>query len=327
MSILIVGGAGYIGSHVVKAVQKQFDTVVVDSLKKGHAEALDEVKLIVADIRNKTEIIQILKNELVEAVIHFAADSLVGESMQLPAAYYDNNVAGTLSLLDAMVQGGVTKIVFSSTAAVYGEPSVWPILENQPTAPTNVYGRTKLIIEQMMADFNRAYGLQYVALRYFNAAGASLDGEIGEDHTPESHLIPLILKTALGQRASIDVFGTDYPTTDGTCIRDYIHVCDLADAHVLALEHLLAGKGSSTYNLGSEHGYSVREVINMAKTITGIDFPVREVARRAGDPAVLVASSEKIRRELGWNPKHSDLETIIRTAWQWHSRHPHGYNE
>jgi UDP-glucose 4-epimerase len=327
MSILVVGGAGYIGSHIVNAMHQKYEIVVVDSMKKGHPESVSGETLFIADIRDRAAVLQILQESSVEAVIHFAADSLVGESMQAPANYYDNNVAGTLSLLDAMVQCNVHKMVFSSTAAVYCEPDVWPITEDLATCPTNVYGRTKLMIEQMLSDFSRAYGLQYVALRYFNAAGASLDGSIGEDHQPESHLIPLILKTALGQREAIDVYGSDYPTADGTCIRDYVHVCDLADAHVLALEYLLTGKGSATYNLGSETGYSVREVITKVKEVTGIDFAVNETQRRPGDPAVLVASAQKIQKELGWTPVYSDLDTIIRTAWQWHSRHPYGYKK
>jgi UDP-glucose 4-epimerase len=327
MNILVVGGAGYIGSHVVSDLRGAYHPIVLDNLCKGHAESVSGSKFILGDLHDKHALMQTLTQNQIKAVIHFAAYSLVGESMENPAAYYDNNVAGTLSLLDAMVQCNVHKMVFSSTAAVYGEPDVWPITEDLATYPTNVYGRTKLIIEQMLSDFSRAYGLQYVALRYFNAAGASLDGSIGEDHQPESHLIPLILKTALGQREAIDVYGSDYPTADGTCIRDYVHVCDLADAHVLALEYLLAGKGSATYNLGSETGYSVREVITKVKEVTGIDFAVNETQRRPGDPAVLVASAQKIQKELGWTPVYSDLDTIIRTAWQWHSRHPYGYKK
>jgi len=258
-------------------------------------------------------------------VIHFAASSLVGESMERPSDYYNNNVLGTLSLLDTMLECGVAKIVFSSTAAVYGEPEEWPITEDMPTAPTNVYGRTKLTIEQMLADFSRAYQLSYVSLRYFNAAGALAGGGIGEDHSPESHLIPLVLQTALGLREAVKIFGTDYPTADGTCVRDYIHVSDLADAHVKALQHLKNGGPSKVYNLGSESGHSVRQIISRAKAITGINFPVHEAERRAGDPAVLVASSARIREELGWRPSGSDLDTIIGSAWVWHKNHPGGY--
>jgi UDP-glucose 4-epimerase len=327
MNILVLGGAGYIGSHVVSHLRNFYHPIVLDNLSKGHAESVSGSKFILGDLLDKQALIQSLTQHQIEAVIHFAAYSLVGESMENPAVYYENNVAGTLTLLDAMRQCGVNNLVFSSTAAVYGEPGVWPITEDQPTCPTNVYGRTKLMIEQIIADFSRAYGLQYVILRYFNAAGAALDGTIGEDHNPESHLIPLILRTALGQRAAIDVYGSDYRTADGTCIRDYIHVCDLAKAHILALEHLLSGKESRTYNLGSETGFSVRQVIDKAKEVTGIDFAVREVPRRSGDPAVLVASSQRIRQELGWSPQFSDLDTILRTAWQWHHSHPNGYNK
>ena len=261
----------------------------------------------------------------VDAVMHFAAASEVGESMVNPAKYYQDNVAATLSLLESLNKAKIKKIVFSSTAAVYGEPESCPIREDAVLAPTNVYGRTKLIIEGMLADFAMAYGFSYVALRYFNAAGALPAGGVGEDHAPESHLIPLILKTALGQREAISVYGTDYPTPDGTCIRDYIHVTDLATAHVLALEHLLADGGPRTYNLGSQAGFSVREVIDKAKQVTGVDFPVKETPRRAGDPAVLVASSAKFQTDFPWQMRYSDLETILRTAWDWHRSHPDGY--
>ena len=249
----------------------------------------------------------------------------VGESMKDPAKYYFNNVEGTLHLLIAMHETGVDHIVFSSTAAVYGEPEKTPIEEDFPTVPTNVYGRTKLMIENMMKDFTMAYGMDYVALRYFNAAGAIQDGSIGEDHNPETHLIPLILKTAQGVRDHISIFGTDYPTPDGTCLRDYIHVLDLADAHVLAMQYLVDGGESTVFNLGSETGFSVREIIEKAKKITGIDFKVEEEARRAGDPAVLIASSAKCKKVLGWKPQHSNTEEIIKTAWNWHKEHPYGF--
>ena len=242
-----------------------------------------------------------------------------------PAKYYFNNVEGSLHLLEAMRGAGVDRMVFSSTAAVYGEPEAVPITEDSRLAPTNVYGRTKLAIEGMLADYDHAYDMRYVALRYFNAAGASLTRDIGEDHSPESHLIPLILKTAQGVRKQVSIFGTDYPTADGTCVRDYIHVCDLAKAHVLALKHLLSGGSSRVYNLGSENGFSVRQMIDSAKKVTGVDFPVVEEERRAGDPAVLIASSAKIREELGWEPQHSSVDEVISTAWKWHKGHPHGY--
>ncbi|TCL36086.1 UDP-glucose 4-epimerase [Anaerospora hongkongensis] len=327
MNILVTGGAGYIGSHTVyKLIELGHTVTVYDNLSKGHAAAVPEqAALVVGDIRDSLLLSRTLKDNSIQAVIHFAADSLVGESMQQPIKYYQNNVAATLALLETMLECNVMKIVFSSTAAVYGEPNHWPITEDMPTQPTNVYGRTKLVIEGMLADFARAYELSYVSLRYFNAAGALADGSIGEDHNPESHLIPLVLKTALGQRQAIDIYGADYPTADGTCIRDYIHVVDLAMAHVLAVSHLLSGGSSRVYNLGSEQGFSVREVINQAKAITGIDFNVREIARRSGDPAVLVASSEKIRTELGWMPRYSNLDSIIKDAWIWHRGHPEGY--
>lgn len=327
MKILVTGGAGYIGSHTVhELVRENNDVIVYDNLSKGHESAVPRgVKLVKGDIRKRELLAGVLRDNNIEAVVHFAADSLVGESMQQPSKYYHNNIVATLALLDTMRECCVNKIVFSSTAAVYGEPDEWPITENMQTCPTNVYGRTKLVIEGMLADFAEAYGLKYVSLRYFNAAGAHLDGVIGEDHNPETHLIPLILKTALGQRNSIDIYGTDYLTNDGTCVRDYIHVTDLAAAHVLALKHLVSGGEPKVYNLGSQTGFSVREVIDQVKAITGVDFKVCDVERRAGDPAVLVASSAKIRAELGWKPLHSDLESIIKSAWEWHRKNPGGF--
>lgn len=329
MNVLVTGGAGYIGCHTVHALlRSEHKAVIYDNLTKGHLGAVDPSAIFVqGDISDSVLVTETIKRHSIDAVIHFAASSLVGESMQQPGLYYRNNVAGTLTLLEAMQATGVNRIVFSSTAAVYGEPDIWPITEDMPTQPTNVYGRTKLVIEGMLADFSAAYGLNYVSLRYFNAAGALAEKSIGEDHTPETHLIPLILKTALGQRVAIDVFGTDYATPDGTCIRDYIHVTDLANAHVLALNHLCQGGASKIYNLGSETGFSVREVISKAKEITGIDFQVRETHRRAGDPAVLVASSRRIKQELGWNPICSNLETIIQSAWDWHNNNPNGYRQ
>lgn len=328
MNVLVTGGAGYIGSHVVEALKKtkEFTPIVYDNFSTGHPEAVsDDVQLVEGDIRDVQFLKHIMAQFEIDAVIHFAASSLVGESMVDPAKYYVNNVEGSLHLLQAMKGAGVDYIVFSSTAAVYGEPEEWPIKEHFPTNPTNVYGRTKLMIEGMLADYSMAYDMRYVALRYFNAAGASFVSDIGEDHNPETHLIPLILKTAQGVREKISVFGTDYPTPDGTCLRDYIHVADLAEAHVLALKHLTAGGASRVYNLGSEQGFSVKQMIEAAKEITGVDFAVAEEARRSGDPAVLVASSEKIRSELGWQPKHSDIKEIIASAWKWHQGHPYGY--
>ena len=322
MTVLVTGGAGYIGSHTVQELLKTGHKVAVyDNLSTGHGWAVpQDVPLIKADIADRLVLTEVLRNYEVEAVVHFAASSLVGESMTQPAKYYRNNVAGTLSLLETMQECGVKQMVFSSTAAVYGEPEAWPITEEMPLAPTNVYGRTKLVIEGMLKDFAAAYDLRYVSLRYFNAAGALAGGGIGEDHNPETHLIPLILQTAHGRRPQIDVYGTDYPTADGTCVRDYIHVTDLAAAHVLALKHLAGGGAPKVYNLGSETGFSVQEVIEKAKEITGIDFPVREAARRSGDPAVLVASAARIRQELGWKPVYSNLDRILRSAWVWETR-------
>ena len=322
MTVLVTGGAGYIGSHTVQELLKTGHKVAVyDNLSTGHGWAVpQDVPLIKADIADRLVLTEVLRNYEVEAVVHFAASSLVGESMTQPAKYYRNNVAGTLSLLETMQECGVKQMVFSSTAAVYGEPEAWPITEEMPLAPTNVYGRTKLVIEGMLKDFAAAYDLRYVSLRYFNAAWALAGGGIGEDHNPETHLIPLILQTAHGRRPQIDVYGTDYPTADGTCVRDYIHVTDLAAAHVLALKHLAGGGAPKVYNLGSETGFSVQEVIEKAKEITGIDFPVREAARRSGDPAVLVASAARIRQELGWKPVYSSLDRILRSAWVWETR-------
>ncbi len=327
MNILVTGGAGYIGSHVVEALQKAgFTPIVYDNLSTGHAAAVPEdVQLIEGDIHDVGFAKHIMQQFEIDAVIHFAASSLVGESMENPSKYYFNNVEGSFHLLEAMRGAGVDRIVFSSTAAVYGEPEEVPIKEDSKLQPTNVYGRSKLVIEGMLADYDMAYDMRYVALRYFNAAGASPTRDIGEDHNPESHLIPLVLKTAQGVRKQVAIYGTDYPTEDGTCIRDYIHVCDLAEAHVLALKHLLAGGASRVYNLGSENGFSVRQIIDSAKKVTGVDFTVVEEARRAGDPAVLIASSEKIRAELGWVPQHSNVEEVIANAWKWHKGHPYGY--
>jgi len=327
MNVLVTGGAGYIGSHAVhELLAAGHGVVVYDSLVRGHRAAVPaEVPFIKADIRDAATLTETFDIFSIDAVMHFAAVSEVGESMTDPAKYYRDNVAATLSLLESLNKADIKKIVFSSTAAVYGEPESCPIRENAALRPTNVYGRTKLIIEGMLADFATAYGFSYVALRYFNAAGALPAGGVGEDHSPESHLVPLILKTALGQRAAISIYGTDYPTSDGTCIRDYIHVTDLATAHVLAIEHLLAGGAPRTYNLGSQNGFSVREVIEKAKNITGIDFPVVEAPRRAGDPAVLVASSAKFGQDFGWKPLYSDIDSILHTAWDWHCSHPAGY--
>ena len=329
MNVLVTGGAGYIGSHVVQELVKSgHKPVVYDNFSTGHANAVSEdVQLIEGDIHDMNFLKHVMGEYEIDAVMHFAASSLVGESMENPGRYYYNNVAGSLGVLDAMRGAGVDMIIFSSTAAVYGEPDKCPIAEDAKLAPTNVYGRAKLIIEGMLSDYSLAYDMRYVSLRYFNAAGAAPQGNIGEDHNPESHLIPLVLKTAQGIHGSVSIFGTDYNTPDGTCIRDYIHVCDLAKAHVLALKHLYNGGSSKVYNLGSEQGFSVREIISTVKKVTGKDFAVAEQGRRAGDPAILLASSAKIKKELKWEPQFSKIEDIIETAWRWHSSHPKGYLE
>lgn len=326
MAILITGGAGYIGSHTVRHfLDKNEDVIVVDNLQSGHRKAVSVDHFYEVDLRDKKALDKVFKAHDIEAVIHFAANSLVGESMEKPLEYYDNNVYGMMCLLEVMKENGVKKIVFSSTAATYGEPEQVPILEEAVTNPTNTYGETKLAMEKMMKWFDQAYGIRYVSLRYFNAAGAHESGEIGEDHNPETHLIPLILQVPLGKREKIYIFGDDYPTEDGTCIRDYIHVMDLASAHFLALEYLRQGKPSDIFNLGNGNGYSVQEVIDTARKVTGHSIPAEVAARRPGDPAVLIASSEKAKRVLGWEPQYESLEEIIRDAWNWHKKHPDGY--
>ena len=324
--ILVTGGAGYIGSHTVRELRDRgMDCVVYDNLVTGHIEAVGDAPFVKGDIFDKELLLKTFAEYNVDSVVHFAAYSQVGESMAHPAKYYRNNVAGTLSLLDAMLEGGVKYLVFSSSAATYGESGEGLITEDSPQRPTSVYGQTKLMMEQFMADFDRAYGMRYVALRYFNAAGAHKSGEIGEAHDPESHLIPVILQAALGVRDHIGIYGDDYPTRDGTCIRDYIHITDLADAHIRALEYLKNGGKSTHYNLGNGNGFSVKEVIETARRVTGRAIPARVEGRRPGDPATLVASSEKIKRELGWDPQYDSLEEIVASAWKWHSAHPHGY--
>jgi len=324
---LIVGGAGYIGSHVVKHLLRQGGGVVVlDNLSTGHCQSVSEGEFIQGDLADRDLLGQIFSERKIDCVMHFAAFSLVGESMEQPLTYYDNNTANTTHLLMAMKDHGVNRFLLSSTAAVYGEPNNLPILETDPTEPTNPYGRSKLFIEKILEDCDAAYGLKYSSLRYFNAAGADKSGEIGEDHSPETHLIPLILQVALGQREYIEIYGTDWDTPDGTCIRDYIHVTDLAEAHILAAERLMNGTESKVYNLGCQTGYSVREVIDIARNVTGHPIPAREVGKRPGDPARLVASSEKIKAELGWFPRFDDPEKMITTAWKWHKSHPHGFS-
>lgn len=326
MNILVTGGAGYIGSHTVKElVQKKHRVVVLDNLSRGHRAAVKGAELVQGDTADRGLLEALFLSHQIEAVMHFAASSLVGESVRSPAEYYQNNVVKGLSLFDAMVKCGVRFLVFSSTAAVYGEPLAVPIPERHPAAPTNPYGATKLALEDAMRWYDGAYGLRYASLRYFNAAGADPGGDIGEDHDPETHLIPLVLKAALGLSPGIEVFGADYPTPDGTCIRDYIHVNDLADAHVLALEALVSGAPSEVYNLGSGSGYSVLEVIRAAGEVGGRPVEVRYGPRRPGDPAVLVAGSEKIKKQLSWQPRFDDLKVILETACRWHKNHPRGY--
>ncbi|WP_302815636.1 UDP-glucose 4-epimerase GalE [Selenomonas flueggei] len=329
MAILVCGGAGYIGSHAVHAlVEKGEQVVIVDNLQTGHRGALNPAATFYeGDIRDASVLDKIFTENKIEAVIHFAANSLVGESVEKPLLYFNNNVYGMQVLLEAMVRHGIDKIVFSSTAAVYGEPKRVPIHEDDETHPTNPYGETKLTMEKMMKWVSRANGVRYVSLRYFNAAGALPDGSIGEDHATETHLIPLILQVPLGKRDHITVFGEDYPTPDGTCLRDYIHVVDLADAHVRALDYLRQGGESNIFNLGNGQGFSVKEMIAAAQKATGRSIKVEIGARRAGDPAQLIASSEKARTVLGWNPQFTDVEQVISTAWTWHEKHPNGYGD
>ena len=329
MTIMVLGGAGYIGSHTVYAlIEKGEDVVIVDNLETGYAKAVHEkARFYQGDIRDRAFIDSVFDKENIDAVIHFAANSLVGESMCDPLKYYDNNVNGTKVLLQSMVAHDVKKIVFSSTAATYGEPESVPILETDKTEPTNTYGETKLAMEKMFKWTDVAHGLKYVSLRYFNACGAHESGTIGEAHAPETHLIPLILQVPLGQREAINVYGDDYPTEDGTCIRDYIHVTDLAKAHILAVDYLMKGNDSNVFNLGNGVGFSVKEVIEVARKVTGHPIPAVIADRRAGDPARLIASSDKAKMVLGWQPEHADLEGIISSAWKWHSTHPKGYTE
>lgn len=323
-TILVTGGAGYIGSHAALALtQAGYEAIVLDNLSYGHQEIVDDVlktKLIVGDTSDRTILDQLFSSHKIDAVMHFAAYIAVGESVKEPGKYYRNNVASTLNLLEAMLAHGINKIVFSSTCAVYGMPKEVPMTETHPHNPLSPYAASKDMVEQILQDFDTAFALKSVAFRYFNASGADPSGLLGEDHQPETHLIPLALLTALGKRESLFIFGTDYDTPDGTCIRDYIHVNDLADAHVLGLEYLLAGGESDVFNLGNGNGFSVREVIETAREVTGLTIPVIESDRRAGDAPILVGSSQKARQKLGWHPQYADLKQIIDHAWQWHQK-------
>lgn len=328
MAILVTGGAGYIGSHtVVELINQGEEVVVIDNLATGHEQAVTGGTFYKGDLRDRSFLDEVFSKHEIEAVIHFAASSLVGESVSKPLDYYENNLIASHILVSAMLAHDVKKIVFSSTAATYGEPKSVPIKETDETNPTSPYGETKLAMERMFRWSDKAYGLKSISLRYFNAAGAHPEGRIGEDHNPESHLIPIILQVALGQREHISIFGDDYPTEDGTCIRDYIHVMDLANAHWLALENLRKNDTSDVFNLGNGTGFSVKEVIETARSVTGKQIPEVVSPRRPGDPAVLIATSEKAQSTLGWKPKYNNLETIIETAWNWHKDHPDGYND
>lgn len=327
MTILVLGGAGYIGSHTVyELMDKGEDVVIIDNLETGHRDALHpNARFYQGDIRDRSFLDGVFEKESIDAVIHFAANSLVGESMSNPLKYYDNNVYGTKVLLDSMIAHGIDNIVFSSTAATYGEPEKLPILEDDKTDPTNTYGETKLSMEKMFKWTAKAHNLRYVSLRYFNACGAHKSGTIGEDHNPETHLIPLILQVPNKKREAIHIFGDDYNTKDGTCVRDYIHVTDLAQAHILAVDYLSKGNESNIFNLGNGVGFTVKEVIETARNVTGDPINAIISPRREGDPAQLIASSEKARTVLGWKPEHDSLEEIIADAWNWHKNHPNGF--
>jgi UDP-glucose 4-epimerase len=326
MRVLVTGGAGYVGSHCLRRLLDEgHEAVVYDSLWQGHPQAVPEGLLVEGDLTDEAKLTALLKDRRIDAVMHFAALALVGESANKPDLYYRNNVVGSFHLLEAMRASGVRKIVISSTTATYGTPEKMPIAETTPQQPINPYGFSKLVVERMLDDYAAAYGFSFAALRYFNAAGAAADGTIGEDHTPESHLIPIVLHVALGQRESISIFGDDYPTPDGTCIRDYVHVEDLASAHLAALQRLQPGK-SIKVNLGTGRGYSVLEVIDACRKFTGHAIPAVVAPRRPGDPPELVADARLAAELLGWMPKYTTIESIVETAWNWHRRHPRGYN-
>lgn len=328
MNILICGGAGYIGSHMaMHLIEKNINVIILDNLQTGHKESVLDRKFYLGDLRDENVLDKVFTENHIDAVIDFAANSLVGESVENPLKYFENNIYSTVKLLQAMNKYNVKYIVFSSTAATYGEPENIPIKEEDRTFPTNPYGESKLSVEKILKWCDNAYGIKYTALRYFNACGAHTSGRIGEDHNPETHLIPIILQAASGKREKIMIFGDDYNTPDGSCIRDYVHVSDLASAHLLALKRLQNGGNSKIYNLGNGKGFSVKEVVETARRVTGVNIKSEISGRRAGDPAILVASSEKAVNELGWKPKFNSLETIIETAWRWHISHPDGYQK
>ncbi|HWQ60585.1 MAG TPA: UDP-glucose 4-epimerase GalE [Candidatus Fimivivens sp.] len=328
MKILVTGGAGYIGSHTVRALRSSGHQVVIfDNLSTGHRSAVSDFEFFHGDLANRSDLEAVFSRHSFDAVVHFAGSIEAGESMKDPKRFFDNNVRNGLNLLEAMLAHGVMNIVFSSTAAVYGEPERMPVTEDAPTVPTNVYGLSKLMFEQVLEAYDAAYGLKSVRFRYFNAAGADASAKIGEDHPNESHLIPLVLRTAQGKRENIKIFGTDLSTEDGTGIRDYVHVNDLADAHVLAIDYLAKNGKSDVFNLGNGNGISVRTVIEVSRRITGIGFAVTEEPRRPGDPEKLFASSEKAKSILGWKPRYSGIEKIIESAWGWHKAHPDGFAE
>lgn len=326
MNITVIGGAGYIGSHAVKLlIERGHSVTAIDNLSEGHRAAVHaKARLVVLDCANTAALAAVFQTYKIEAVMHFAASAYVGESVQNPRKYYRNNVANTISMLDAMHLAGVRKLVFSSTCATYGEPQRVPITEDLPQHPISPYGQSKLMVEHILNDTARAEGLAFAAPRYFNVAGSALDGSIGEDHRPETHLIPIVLQAALGQRPAVDIFGNDYPTPDGTCIRDYIHVWDLVDAHLVLLENLTPGKGLF-YNLGVGRGYSVREIIEACRKVTGKPIPTRETARRPGDPPALYASPDRMAKDFSWKAKITDLNQIVESAWKWFQAHPNGY--
>ena len=328
MSILVIGGAGYIGSHTSLILKERgYEPVILDSLELGHIEAISDLPFVQADYADYAAVDKAIKDHNVDSVMHFGAYASVGDSVVNPAKYYENNIGSGLTLLRAMLDNNVKHMIFSSSAATYGEPQILPIPEDHPQKTTNPYGETKLMYERILQDYDHAFGLKSVSLRYFNAAGADPQGRLGEDHTPEQHILPLIIDTALGRREKVTIFGTDWDTRDGTCLRDFVHIVDLADAHIRALEYLRKGGATTAYNLGNSYGTTVQEAITAAETVTGVKVNAVPGPRRPGDPGRLVASCEKIKQELGWSPQYPDIETIIRHAYEWRKAHPNGYGK